>query len=192
MFFLVPYFDWGDWYLKWVRSRIYHHDDEAGFCGEWRFEKNAGEKEDAVDIGKHMKQNKNRSPKRNGKLSEWKSSAAWRTGDPDKQITQVEREKRMPFLCSSWWIHGGINSQSGQSPTQCCLGLPAFSHKLPQLLMRPERWGRKEPISQITIGEIEEGALFKFTKPLRGKSHTGFLILIPSHHMAAWAQQTLW
>ena len=75
------------------------------------------------------------------------------------------------LFCSWCRIHGDINSQSGSSPTQCCLGLPAFHINSLNSSWWPVWWGREEPIPQMGIWEIEGGGSLSSQSPWEG-SHT--------------------
>ena len=75
------------------------------------------------------------------------------------------------LFCSWCRIHGDINSQSGPSPTQCCLGLPAFHINSLNSSRWPVRWGREEPIPQMGIWETEGGGSLSSQSPWEG-SHT--------------------
>ena len=128
-----------------------------------------GEKEDVWDIKKHL--GGKWSQKRNWKLSGWRRLESWRTGDPDKQMTDV------------WFSAVGARSMETSVPTQthhphsAAWGSLPFT-KLPQFLTMASEVGQRR--THFTDGNMRDRRRgltesLRFTKPLGDESHTGRL-----------------
>lgn len=145
-----------------VRGRFYHHGDEPGILwGGKEWEKHWREGRYGRHWEAYEREKRIRSPKRNDKLSEGGRLESWRIS---KWLQWAGEDLffplflflifnffslslfffsfyfcffhhgwgRRPFFCGWWWIHG---HQSPLVTVRALPGAPAFSHKLPWLLM---------------------------------------------------------